>query len=757
MPSPALQVEAEYTSAGCNCTYNGFDFPTRNLIVYGANNALVFYDLEEEKVVRTSVAHGGRVNCVRTIKFPINEGGLVSCGSDGSVTLWGKGESDCDFSYEPLVTKELQSGSITVCDAIGQDSNTVLIGCITALSKVVILELNIREKNVEVVQEFDLKLSVALDLVFQKFEKPGTNIVLALGMDNGSVVLYGNGASTDDSSRRIQLEPKLTLKKHEDWVRCISFATYRDEILMAAGGEDSFISIWRFTASQIEVSEFEFQVHKFGEYNVVFDSIIMGHEGWINSLHWSTSDANQEGGLVSCSSDQSIIIWDKVDNMWSEKYRFGTIGGQIPGGFGAKCSGEYLAVCGFQGAIQIWQVGSGDEAWVLKPSVTGHFGPISDLDYNRGGQYIVTTSEDQTTRVHSPWGDNRWHEIGRPQIHGHDLFTAKVLGDYIISGAEEKILRAFQPTEVFARNLENASEIPVDFLEHVSPAASLPALGLSNQSEDTGNSENFDPTYYKTLNLNARLDEDFLRSQTLWPEVSKLYGHVYEICCIACSSTDPILASGSQASKQQFAAIILWSAENWKNLGEFRFHNLNVTDLEFSRKGDRLLSSSRDRTWALWQVIKNESYSLQLIESGNFHTRALWVGTWSPSDSFFVTGARDKKLAVWIRREDSEVTEPKKYEVAANQTFTAAVSAASINRNNLIAVGLESGTIHLYVFRNEKEMSQRLTVLQTLDNSEAHHNIIKRMRFNPADDNQLASAGADKFLRVYRIKMLEDA
>ena len=96
------------------------------------------------------------------------------------------------------------------------------------------------------------------------------------------------------------------------------------------------------------------------------------------------------------------------------------------------------------------------------------------------------------------------------------------------------------------------------------------------------------------------------------------------------------------------STLICRSAESWKNLGEFRFHNLNVTDLEFSKQGDRLLSASRDRTWALWKVVnEGGNFSLKMTESGSFHTRALWVGTWAPTGSFFATGGRDKKLALW--------------------------------------------------------------------------------------------------------------
>jgi len=58
--------------------------------------------------------------------------------------------------------------------------------------------------------------------------------------------------------------------------------------LLATGGEDSFIAIWRFKAEHKAVpDDFEFQVVQFKSQKVVFDSMIVGHEGWINSLQWN--------------------------------------------------------------------------------------------------------------------------------------------------------------------------------------------------------------------------------------------------------------------------------------------------------------------------------------------------------------------------------------------------------------------------------------------------------------------------------------
>jgi hypothetical protein len=58
---------------------------------------------------------------------------------------------------------------------------------------------------------------------------------------------------------------------------------------MASGGQDSFIAIWRFTKEEKQKSSFEFQVHKYKKYNVIFDSMIYGHENWVNSLHWKNN------------------------------------------------------------------------------------------------------------------------------------------------------------------------------------------------------------------------------------------------------------------------------------------------------------------------------------------------------------------------------------------------------------------------------------------------------------------------------------
>ena len=46
------------------------------------------------------------------------------------------------------------------------------------------------------------------------------------------------------------------------------------------------------------------------------------------------------------------------------------------------------------------------ETCTWEPAVTGggHFASVEDLDWDRGGgNFILSTSVDQTTRLHAPW------------------------------------------------------------------------------------------------------------------------------------------------------------------------------------------------------------------------------------------------------------------------------------------------------------------------------------------------------------------
>lgn len=80
-------------------------------------------------------------------------------------------------------------------------------------------------------QEQHFTKSLALDVVFHMFPQDGSNtsdnVVMAVGMDNGSVNLH----SVTQRDNNLEFVVACTLSKHEDWVRCISFVTLGIELL----------------------------------------------------------------------------------------------------------------------------------------------------------------------------------------------------------------------------------------------------------------------------------------------------------------------------------------------------------------------------------------------------------------------------------------------------------------------------------------------------------------------------------------------
>ena len=99
------------------------------------------------------------------------------------------------------------------------------------------------------------------------------------------------------------------------------------------------------------------------------------------------------------------------------------------------------------------------------------------------------------------------------------------------------------------------------------PAVLLANKGMRVDEEAEGGAgEEFDPVSVlsnkkKTQDLIKVAEppvEDVLMARTLWPEQQKLYGHVYEVFCIASSHRGDVAASACKAMEAKFADIVIW-------------------------------------------------------------------------------------------------------------------------------------------------------------------------------------------------------
>ncbi|XP_067931925.1 elongator complex protein 2-like [Watersipora subatra] len=614
-----------------------------------------------------------------------------------------------------------------------------------------------------------------------------------------------------------QFEKVISLPGHEDWIRGLEFTIDdRGDVLLASCSQDCFVRLWRiapFEASEKPTDKIKLKerlvsvaadgnIHK---YSLVVETVLYGHQGWVYGVHWHPPLTDTQGAchqpmrMLTASMDKTMIIWepDKETGVWEEKLRVGEVGGNTLGLYGCQFGpdGNTILAHGYQGAFTVWNrsTQSDGEQWSRGVAVGGHFGEVTDVAWDPDGEFVISTSSDQTTRLFAPWKQTQnWHEMGRPQVHGYDLQCLAMLGrSSFASGADEKVVRIFRCPANFLQNLQNLSNVRFDeelsqrskIGESMAQGASVPALGLSNKAvfqgkaiemyEDrelppTGNDQ-YSESAFRPLELQAPPSEDNLLQNTLWPETSKLYGHGFEIFALAANPQGTILASACKATKAEYAGIILWDTRNWQQLKTLECHSLTVVQMAFSHVGDRLLSVARDRTWALHEF----NYTTGSVDKIAFtdkktavHTRIIWSCCWTFDDVYFLTASRDKKVVFWGKSDKGESgNSTGTYEACCQSAFNQAVTAVSVapvqdvTKQYLVGVGLESGEIRLCSW----SISAGLMELNSLDISSAHHLTVKRLQFRPkvgsAGGNneknvlQLASCGQDQQLKIHEISV----
>lgn len=102
----------------------------------------------------------------------------------------------------------------------------------------------------------------------------------------------------------------------------------------------------------------------------------------------------------------------------------------------------------------------------------------------------------QTTRIFAPWTSEAldidkvfWHEIARPQVHGHDINCVTIIqgkgSQRFVSGADEKVARVFEAPLSFLKTLKHATP-DKSFKDEVYDdvqvlGANMSALGLSQK------------------------------------------------------------------------------------------------------------------------------------------------------------------------------------------------------------------------------------------------------------------------------------
>ena len=587
-----------------------------------------------------------------------------------------------------------------------------------------------------------------LALAFSPLGREGSYI-LAVGGTKSIIQIYVLTVSSDGVDWKLQ----ATLTGHESWIRSLAFVqegeTIHDgDLLLASASQDKYIRLWRIrqgtalpAAPQQDAllgavgKALSNKAHRLNlggqEYSLTFEALLLGHDDWIFTLSWSKSNANLR--LLSASADNSVSIWqpDSSSGIWLPTARLGEISSQkgsttatgSTGGFWVGLwsnDGKSLISLGRTGSWRRWDLDQQQDKWIQALGASGHVKDVRSIAWAKDGSYLLSTSADQTTRLHAEWkrGSKRsWHEFARPQIHGYDLNCIDTLNQaQFVSGADEKLLRVFDEPAAVADILEKLSNIRTPSHRDLPNTANMPVLGLSNKAVDTtSNDENAiangidspepqDAVPKSSFSSKYPPFEDVLSRHTLWPEKEKLYGHGYEISALAASHDGSIIATACKASSIDHAVLRVYETKDWREVKPpLVNHSLTITCLRFSGDDSYLLSGSRDRGWAVFRRKDKGTPNYELaVANPKGHSRMILGVAWAPAlvGIMFATAGRDKVIKLWT------LTEDKDFKLEMTVAQQSAVTSVDFLKTVLggrivLAAGNELGEITLYALNTD--------------------------------------------------------
>jgi len=792
-----------------------------NHVAYGCSKSVIVlnYENNDKKTgesIKTYNLHASDVTALRWI-YNKAERVLISGSSDGNILCWSVHEEDGKLSL--LSSNMKHAGAISSIDGVvvGTDqANDMSLVLSSSGDSTVKVWSNLHSSTACFVdmaeaQTIDFKNKFVLDVRAHLF--PATNAVaFACACDDFKISIYVLMNLDEAKSGKTPIfELCLRLSGHEDWVRKLDFVDVEnDYMLLSSCSQDSYIRIWKIqpvdpnSASSsgddrnlLQTKKEFFSVpcgaSSTAQYSASIEAVLSAHENWVYSANWNKSSCSKNLcglRLLSASIDKTIVLWkyDPDANLWIDDMRVGEVGGNTLGFYNASFMNDEQVILGhsFSGALHSWKLTSSD-TWQSYPATTGHMSVVNDIDWEpKQGRYLLSTSADQTTRAYAecktPGSVNNsksWCELARPQVHGYDLQCVGFISTTkFVSGADEKVLRVFDASQNFLSNFQSLTGLQLsDDILKAPEGASVPALGLSNravfQKEEVAEAvaknrqaEQYIDNLFISVDLEKAPSEIHLLQNTLWPECRKLYGHVYEIFCLAVNHSGSLVASSGKSSQLEHSGIFIWDSSDWSNITKLYGHKLTVTQMEFSPDDRYLLSVSRDRTWILHSVERADedggAYKFQLVarsDKKSCHTRIIWSCTWAHDSTHFMTASRDKKIMLWKVSVDEEkalaVTKQ------ASNVFPEPVTAVAFAQNNvsdvnIFAAGFESGAISIYSLTKDSENGISFTLLSDFNNDFSHCLTVKRLRWRPRLDTNsnkltLASCSLDHQVKIFDI------
>jgi WD40 repeat protein len=436
--------------------------------------------------------------------------------------------------------------------------------------------------------------------------------------------------------------------------------------------------------------------------------------------------------LASASSDRTVKLW-RID---------GTLLHTLTGHRGVvgevvfSPDGQSLASTGADGEIRLWSVdGKLLQAWQADE------GWVWGLAFSPDGQRIVSGGSDHLIKIWSLEGK----KLGA--IAGHQDTVTEVIyshdGKQLASASNDGSVRRWN----LAGQLLQTFQVPGAQIWdlHFSPDGQSLAAVSSDNTVRLWSLADRDPMVLKTSAQIARInyspDGQYL-AMASWDRTIKLW-----------QVADP---TGSPLENR------------WSESQIIPAHSAQINSLSFSHRGDRIATSSWDRSVKLWDSAGKLINTLE--PQGEIKNYAVWDTIFSPDDQVLASVIWDGRVVLWNhlgqeigvipgegRLKTSFSPNGQSIAVGApNNSFKlwsltgeelqafpghkAPVTAVDISADGLCLVSASAdGTLKLW--------NRSGILLQTFY---GHQSEVNRVRFN-ADRSLIASGGADGTIRLWTL------
>ena len=542
-------------------------------------------------------------------------------------------------------------------------------------------------------------------------------------------------------------------KGHRKAVRSIAFRP--DGKTLASSSEDHQVRLWSVEVATRPGSPPELRPELSTESSTDSSTesptmiapmarILDGHAGRVLSVAFHPNG----NMLATASSDQTVRLWDVVSG---ETRAVLTEHEQPVWAVAFSPDGRTLASSDTSGAICLWDSQTGE----LGTTLRGHTMIVRSLAFDPKSRWLASGSHDHTVCL--------WNvatgEIEHTLAAATDVVTSVAFspdGSLLAVGGDDQFIRLWETDRL------TDSLTPVHQLFGHNDAICALAFSADGQTLVSGGVDHIVclwdlhrarirrilSGYSQHINALAfHPDGKRLASGhydhcvRVW-DVDKrvlmqtLQGHSLSVNSVAFGRDGAFLASGSDDKR-----IMVWTmpaplitgaeAGEIRRLYQLRGHQREVTGVEFSADGKRLLSSSEDQTLGVWDLETGESRYFQIAdEVPIFSVKSNATGT-------LIATLTNHTIRLWDG-EEGELTK----ELQGHSDFIWSLAFSS--DGHWLASGGSDGSIGLWDVRNPAQ-AHLVTTLH------GHAERLFCVAFSP-DAKWIASAGADHTICLWEIE-----